>query len=52
VDDFENYLTRYTDRDTDDEPDRDDCLNCGVCEWCIERSIAAAEEADKNTEEG
>lgn len=21
-----------------------DCLNCGMCEWCIERSIAAAEE--------
>lgn len=23
-----------------------DCLNCGMCEWCIDRSIAAAEEAD------
>lgn len=25
-----------------------DCLNCGVCEWCIERSIAAAEEGAGN----
>lgn len=24
----------------------DDCLNCGMCEACIDRSIAAAEEAD------
>lgn len=31
-------------------PDRDeaeeDCLNCGMCESCIDRSIAAAEEAE------
>lgn len=29
----------------------DDCLNCGVCGWCIERSIAAAEdwEPEKTT---
>jgi len=39
-------------RDHKSTPERDDCLNCGVCEWCIERSIAAAEEADTNTEEG
>jgi hypothetical protein len=31
-----------------DEPDRPghDCLNCGMCESCIDRSIAAAEEKD------
>lgn len=23
-----------------------DCLNCGVCEWCVERSIAAACESE------
>jgi hypothetical protein len=23
-----------------------DCLNCGQCEWCIERSIDAAEEME------
>lgn len=33
----------------DDPPDRD-CLSCGYCEWCIERSIAAAEEADDHEE--
>jgi hypothetical protein len=27
-----------------DLPDRLECLNCGMCEWCIERSITAAEE--------
>ena len=26
-----------------DEDDADDCLNCGVCQECIDRSIAAAE---------
>lgn len=31
-------------RDGDDETG-DDCLNCGVCEACVERSVAAADEA-------
>lgn len=30
--------------DEPDPPPPNDCLNCGVCEWCIERSITAAEE--------
>lgn len=58
--DIENYLSRYTDRDDpgddvcprcgyrdcecDDDPD--DCHDCGMCEECIDRSIAAAEEYD------
>lgn len=28
----------------DDEPDPDDCLDCGMCEWCIDRTISHAEE--------
>ena len=35
-------VTDYEPED-DDEP-VDDCLNCGVCEWCIDRSIMYAEE--------
>lgn len=26
----------------DDPPD--DCMNCGMCDWCIDRSIDYAEE--------
>jgi len=58
MDDIENWVSRYTDRDEPEErtcmgcgfvdcecdDDQDDCLNCGVCDWCIERSITAAEE--------
>ena len=25
---------------------RHDCMNCGMCEWCIERSIQAAQDGD------
>jgi hypothetical protein len=30
----------------DYEDNTDDCLNCGVCDFCIDQSIAAAEEHD------
>lgn len=33
-------------REANNDPDLPDCMNCGVCEFCIERSIAAAEEQD------
>lgn len=30
--------------DFEDEDD-DDCMNCGVCEWCVERTRDAFEES-------
>ncbi len=32
------------DDESDDEPTDRGCLNCGMCESCIDRSIAHAEE--------
>jgi len=32
--------------------DPDDCMDCGMCEWCVERSIAAAEDAETTEKQG
>lgn len=34
-------------RGMNDERAKNDCLNCGICESCIDRSIATAEEHDR-----
>lgn len=37
--------------DRDNDPPADDCLNCGVCEWCIERSAEYARELNDLAQE-
>lgn len=32
------------DEGTDPDEPLDDCMDCGTCRWCVERSIAAADE--------
>lgn len=36
----------WTDPYGEDAGPADDCLDCGMCEQCVERSIAAAGEGD------
>ena len=56
MDDIENWYGFLSSReepcdgcgclDCECDLDPDDCLNCGVCESCIDRSIAFSEESE------
>lgn len=41
--DMQRQTCRWLDDDDDSEGD-DDCLGCGYCGWCIERSIDAVDD--------
>jgi hypothetical protein len=47
-DEYGDSLDRYLNEDDEDRDDRysedGDCMNCGMCEDCIERTMAASEE--------
>jgi hypothetical protein len=38
---WDDIAAYVCDDSRDDEAD--DCMNCGYCDWCIERSMDAAE---------